>query len=78
VRNTAASQPLIIAPVRTSASSVWRPSIRLHSSASEACSSSIRLRPFLDQLPRDLDLPFGVICPIALVFDVFAQHLDGL
>jgi hypothetical protein len=32
----------------------------------------------LDQLTLDLDLPFGSIRPIARVFDVVAQHLDGL
>jgi hypothetical protein len=34
--------------------------------------------PLLDQLTLDLYLPFGSIRPIALVFDVLAQHLDGL
>jgi hypothetical protein len=29
-------------------------------------------------LTLDLYLPFGSIRPIALVFDVLAQHLDGL
>jgi hypothetical protein len=36
------------------------------------------LASFLDQLTLDLDLPLGSIRPIALVFDVLAQHLDGL
>ena len=33
---------------------------------------------FLDLLALDLDLPLSSIRPIALVFDVVAQHLDGL
>jgi hypothetical protein len=36
------------------------------------------LASFLDLLALDLDLPLSSIRPIALVFDVLAQHLDGL
>jgi hypothetical protein len=35
------------------------------------------LASLLDQLTLDLYLPFGSIRPIARVFDVLAQHLDG-